>query len=68
MVFDLYSEGIPLPFDGTMEGDPEVPERKKRRVYFTGGLMGPIGYPDGTVYPFIMGPVEDYEEEEDPNP
>lgn len=69
MVFDLLNNGIPLPFDGTLEEEPGVPgQKKRRRVLFTGGLLGPMGYPDGPMYPFIMGPAEDEAEEEDPNP
>lgn len=58
-----------MPFEGILEEEPAVPGRKRRRVLFTGGLLGPMGYPGGSMYPFIMGPVADYDEEdEDPNP
>jgi len=79
MVKDFYNDEAPMPFrdvvEGEMEVDPEVPGHKKHKAIFTGGLLGPmgypvsypIGYPDGPMYPFIMGPTEDYEEE-DPNP
>ena len=65
----FYNSDAPMPFRGIFEGEPEVPGKRERRVLFTGGLLGPMGCPDGPMYPFIMGPTEDfYGEEEDPNP
>lgn len=69
MANPFYNDEAPMPFRGVFEEEPEVPGKKRRKVLFTGGLLGPMGYPGASMYPFIMGPVEDlYEEEEDPNP
>ena len=68
MMSEFDMEGGPNPFSGIFEEDPGVPGKKSRRVLFTGGMLGPMGYMNGQVYPFIIGPEEDYEEEEDPNP
>lgn len=70
MAKPFYNEDAPMPFDGVLEEEPEVPDRKKpRRVLFTGGMLGPMGYMNGPIYPFIMGPADYFDdEEEDPNP
>lgn len=70
MVSNFYIEDGPMPFRGTYEEEPEVPGKKRRKVIFNAGLPGPMGYPGGSMmYPFVMGPVLGYEEEdEDPNP
>ena len=67
---DFYNEDAPMPFSGVFEEEPEVPDRRHpRQVWFTGGLLGPMGYMTGPMYPFLMGPVKGFEEEEeDPNP
>jgi len=82
MAKDFYNDDAPMPFrnmvEGEPEGEPEVPGQQKRKMVFTGSLLGqmgypigypmgyPMGYPDGPMYPFIMGSAEDYEK--DPNP
>ena len=69
MASDFYNEDAPKPFDGVYEEEPEAPGKKRRKVLFTAGLLGPMGYMNGPMYPFVMGPVDGYEEEEeDPNP
>ena len=68
MTSEFDMEGSPIPFSGVFEEEPEVPGKKTRRVLFTGGLLGPMGYMNGPVYPFVMGPADYEEEEEDPNP
>lgn len=69
MTVPFYNDEAPMPFRGVVEEEPEVPGKKRRKVLFTTGLVGPMGYPDGPMYPFIMGPSEDLDEEdEDPNP
>ena len=70
MVSDFYNGDAPTPFGGIYEEEPGVPGKKRRRVIFNAGLPGPMGYPGGSMmFPFVMGPVLDYEEEEeDPNP
>lgn len=71
MARNFYNEDAPMPFDGVLEEEPEVPDREHpRRVLFTGGLLGPMGYMNSSTFPFIMGPAEDFydDREEDPNP
>ncbi|MDE7262985.1 MAG: hypothetical protein K2N78_13125 [Oscillospiraceae bacterium] len=68
MTSDFYDNDAPMPFQSVFEEEPAVSGKKRRRVLFNGGLMGPMGYMDGPMLPFVMGPVAGYEEEEDEDP
>lgn len=68
MTNPFYNGDAPMPFQGVFEEEPEEPGKKRRRVLFTGGMMGPTGFAEGPMYPVLMTTEEDWEEEEDPNP
>lgn len=63
----IYDENAPIPFEGSVEGEPETSWEKG--LLFAGGMIGPMGYMNGLAYPFFDPPLVDGEEEEvDPNP
>ena len=70
MKSNFYNENGPIPFDGFIDEEPELPKKKRHKLLFSSnGMLAPMGYVSGQVYPFYNPVlVEEEEVEVDPNP
>ena len=71
MTSKFYNEDGPTLFDGIVEEEPAAPGKKRKRMFFSGGMWGPEGYMNELAFPFLAGPIVEFDaddEEEDPNP
>lgn len=58
---NMNAGGIPLSIESPEDEEIAYQEGKKKRMFLAGGPWNPM-------FPLGMIPVDDYEEEEDPNP
>ena len=58
---NMNAGGVPLSIESPVDEEIAYEGKRKKRTFLIGGPWGPM-------YPLGMIPVDDNEEEEDPNP